>query len=291
MQEIDAGGAIKKTKPGDIPAEIHSTEWIARDIREIRLKLGKTSGYRGTAPISPILPFSPTPGQFAHIALPGVFLRRPISIAGYERKNRLLRLIVQRAGRGTDILCSLPAGSELTALLPLGNPFPLDEIRRVAESGGRDGRGERDKNVWIVSGGIGIAPLLFLAGWAYESGIRLDSFAGFADREKMFAVSELEACGTCRLSTGGYVTDSIEDALKERKPELIIACGPAPMLAALQKICKKHDIAAYASFEERMGCGIGACLVCNCGFGEGSGFRYRRACIDGPVFDLSEAML
>jgi dihydroorotate dehydrogenase electron transfer subunit len=277
MQVIDA---IKKIKPRDVPAAIHSTAWIASDIREITLELAKDAGNQGAGPISHISPILPAPGQFAHIALPGAFLRRPISIAGYEREDRLLRLIVRRAGRGTDILCSLPAGSKITALLPLGNPFPLDEIRSVAERG---------KNIWIASGGIGLAPLLFLARWAYESGIRLDSFAGFTDREKTFGVGELDACGDCEVSTGGFVTDLIEGALKKRKPELIIACGPAPMLAALQKICWEHDVAAYASFEERMGCGIGACLVCGRGFGEGSGFKYRRACIDGPVFDLSEA--
>ena len=280
MQEDDG---IKKTKPLDVRAAIHRTAWIARDIREITLEFREDPRALLGEPAKPaefFSPVSPLPGQFVHIAIPGVFLRRPISIAGHD--GRLLRLIVRRAGRGTDMLCSLPAGSELRALLPLGNPFPLDEIKSISDRGGDGG------DVWIVSGGIGLAPLLFLSGWAKGSGIRLDSFAGFMDREKIFGVSELEACGVCELSIGGFVTDLITESLKKRKPGLMIACGPAPMLAALQKICGEHRIAAYASFEERMGCGIGACLVCNCGFHENGGFRYRRACIDGPVFSLSE---
>jgi dihydroorotate dehydrogenase electron transfer subunit len=278
MQEIEA---IKKIKPLDIGMAIHRTAWIARDIREITLELHEDPRVLLTEPPKPaefFSPVSPLSGQFAHVAIPGTFLRRPISIAGYD--GRLLRLIVRRAGRGTDILCSLPAGSELRALLPLGNPFPLDEIKSVANRGG---------DVWIVSGGIGLAPLLFLAGWAKESGIRLDSFAGFIDSEKVFGVSELEGCGVCKVSVGGFVTDLIAETLKKRKPDLMVACGPSPMLAALQKICGEHRIAAYASFEERMGCGIGACLVCSCGINESGAFRYRRACVDGPVFDLSEA--
>jgi dihydroorotate dehydrogenase electron transfer subunit len=251
---------------------IRSTKWIAEGTREIILAPVAEPGREDM--------ISPLPGQFAHISVPGVFLRRPISIAGYNHENHLLRLIVRRAGRGTEILSKLPAGSGLRALLPLGNPFPMGEISGIARRGGR---------VWIVSGGIGIAPMLFLAEYAVKSGIHLDSFAGFIDEDSVFGISDLEACGECALSVGGFVTDSISSALRERRPELIAACGPMPMLASLQKICAEGALSAYASFEARMGCGIGACLVCNRGFEASGEFAYRRVCLDGPVFNLLEA--
>jgi dihydroorotate dehydrogenase electron transfer subunit len=262
---------MQETKPLDIPMIIRSAKWIAKGTREIILTPAAKPD--GAEMISPL------PGQFAHISIPGVFLRRPVSIAGYDGEDHLLRLLVRRAGRGTDILSELPEGSELRALLPLGNPFPVGQISDAA----------RGQGVWLVSGGIGVAPLLFLARQAVKSGVRLDSFAGFTDKESAFGINELEACGECALSVGGFVTDLISDALKERRPDLIVACGPAPMLASLQKICGEHALAAYASFEERMGCGIGACLVCNCGFDTDGGFAYRRVCLDGPVFNLLEA--
>jgi dihydroorotate dehydrogenase electron transfer subunit len=256
--------------------EICSSRWIANETREIILApLDGASGVmRRAGGISPL------PGQFAHISVPGVFLRRPVSIAGYG--DGLLRLLVRRAGRGTDILCSLPAGSGLSALFPLGNPFPQDKIAGIARSGGR---------IWTVSGGIGLAPLLFLAARAAESGIRVDSFAGFTDEKNAFGTDELKSCGQCAVSIGGFVTDLVEKELEKSKPDMIASCGPAPMLAALQRICREHALAAYASFEERMGCGIGACLVCNCAFEADGGFAYRRVCADGPVFSLMEAKL
>jgi dihydroorotate dehydrogenase electron transfer subunit len=263
-------------KPSDVSVAIRSSGWIATETREIILApLDGTSD--ATCRAGGIFPL---PGQFAHISVPGVFLRRPVSIAGYD--DGLLRLLVRRAGRGTDILCSLPEGSELKALLPLGTPFPTDEIAGISKNGG---------HVWMVSGGIGLAPLLFLAAWAAKSGIRMDSFAGFTDEENVFGTDGLKSCGECAISVGGFVTDLVKKKLEIQRPDLIVSCGPAPMLAVLQGICREHALAAYASFEARMGCGMGACLVCNQAFETDGGTMYRRVCADGPVFNLMEAKL
>jgi dihydroorotate dehydrogenase electron transfer subunit len=266
-------------KPRDGIAVINSRIPIADDIVEITLKLRKGDQERG-AELSPPDFATPLPGQFAHVAIPGNFLRRPISIAGYNEESRTLRLIVQRVGRGSETLTELPLGSELRVLLPLGNPFPfpVGMIGDIAVP--------VDK-VWIVAGGIGLAPMLFAAKYAYGS-VQIDSFVGFRDEVKVFGVSELETCGKCEVSVGGLITEPLLKALNGERPDLLFACGPEPMLRALQKICADHRLTAYASLEEHMGCGMGACLVCNCGIKSSEGFSYRRVCADGPVFDLSE---
>jgi dihydroorotate dehydrogenase electron transfer subunit len=256
----------KKTGPRERVAKIRSIKQITTGTREITLH-----GHD--------LKLSPLPGQFAHVSVPGSFLRRPISVAGFDEAAGLVRLILRRVGRGTKTLSELPAGSELNVLLPLGNPFPIDKISEAAGRGG---------GIWIAAGGIGLAPMLLLAQWGRDRGVIMDSFAGFTDDADVFGIDELESCGKCHLSVGGLVTDLIVKELNTKKPDLILACGPEPMLAALREICGKRYIKTFASLEEHMGCGIGACLVCNCGINSGDGFGYRRVCKDGPVFDLSE---
>jgi dihydroorotate dehydrogenase electron transfer subunit len=120
--------------------------------------------------------------------------------------------------------------------------------------------------------------------------VRLDSFAGFRDGGKVFGTDEMAACGELSLSVEGVVTDLVDKALSRERPDLILACGPVPMLRSLKTICarRRRKTKVYASLEERMGCGVGACLVCNCGIKAEGNFSYKRVCADGPVFDLSE---
>ncbi|MDR3321911.1 MAG: dihydroorotate dehydrogenase electron transfer subunit [Synergistaceae bacterium] len=217
----------------------------------------------------------PLPGQFVHAAVPGSFLRRPVSVAGFSEDGGKLRLIVRRVGEGSRTLAALPVGSVVKMLCPLGRPFPME----LAESAG---------SVWIVAGGIGLAPLLFAARYARERGVEIESFAGFRDEAQVFGVEELEECGGLKLSLGGLVTDALLEALERERPGMILACGPGAMLRALQRICAERGISAYVSLEEHMGCGVGACLVCSCGVNDESGFAYKRVCADGPTFNLSE---
>jgi dihydroorotate dehydrogenase electron transfer subunit len=258
---------------GDFETLVLSNRQLTKDIRDIWLQLPECGVF-------------PKPGQFAHIAAEGVFLRRPISIAGFDKKRAAIRILVREAGNGTRTISGVLPGETVKALLPLGNPFPLENL---------PGR----QKIWLVAGGIGAAPLLgaakFLAGLETDGKkiAGLVSYLGFRDADSVFGVEEFEETGKIFLSVGGFVTEKISESLETDKPDMILACGPTPMLAALQKICGPRGIRAYASLEERMGCGVGACLVCSCLVGSGrpgEGAEYKRVCRDGPVFDLMKAV-
>ena len=219
------------------------------------------------------------PGHFVHLSVGGFSLRRPISVADYSPRDGRLTLIVQDVGAGTRALASLAPGTPLRALFPLGRPFPMPSILDGMRGG---------KKTWIVAGGIGLAPMLFCSRLIREAGFSVTSFVGFRDSEHAFGLELLKRCGPTVPAVGGFVTDSLLSALRDNRPDLILACGPTPLLRVLREICVEHKIAALASLEERMGCGVGACLVCNCKVRVGTNFDYRRVCKDGPVFDLAE---
>lgn len=136
-----------------------------------------------------------------------------------------------------------------------------------------------------------MAPLLYLAkklsGTRRASG-EIRTFAGFRDERLVFGTDELERYGRVDLSVGGFVTEPLLGALESARPSVIFACGPEPLLRSLQTICVARNLSAYASLEEHMGCGVGACLVCSCRIRAQSGSEYKRVCRDGPVFDLLE---
>ena len=222
--------------------------------------------------------FSPIPGQFAHIAARGVFLRRPKSIVGYDRNNRRVRFIVRNAGQGTEAITSMSPGDFTKSLMPLGAPFPMEFANGAS--------------VWLVGGGIGAAPLIYAARSIYSagSGSGIKSFLGFRDERDVFGERELAAFGEISMDIGGFVTDLVKSALHTSRPDVIFSCGPAPMMASLQKICREENIKAYVSLEARMGCGVGACLVCNC-LVNANPTEYSRVCRDGPVFDISEVIM
>ena len=135
-----------------------------------------------------------------------------------------------------------------------------------------------------------MAPLILLARRLREAGCEVESFLGFRDEERVYGVRELEKYGAARLSVGGAVTDAVRERLSGGLPDLILTCGPTPMMKAVQTLCTERGIEARASLEEYMGCGLGACLVCNCKVKAKSGFAYKRVCADGPVFDLREVV-
>jgi dihydroorotate dehydrogenase electron transfer subunit len=162
--------------------------------------------------------------------------------------------------------------------MPLGSSYPLTPAGKA-------------QNVWLAAGGIGAAPLIFAARHMAALGMekfKMRSFVGFRDEDSVFAKGEFEACGKLCLSIGGLVTDKISEALADEKPDMILACGPTPMLASLREICAASGAVVYASLEERMGCGVGACLACALSVKNSEGADYKRVCRDGPVFDLAE---
>lgn len=250
----------------NVSARLISTEEAARGIFRLMLDVGDVSA---------------KPGQFAHISVPGFTLRRPISIAGLS--GGVLELFVQPVGEGTKRLVSLPADTKLSVTLPLGSGFPVEEAVEAAKNGGA---------VWLVAGGIGAAPLMMCADALADAGVTAESFLGFREESLVFGIERFEKCGRVTKQIGGFVTEPLSEALGVRKPAMILTCGPRPFLKAMKELCcEKHNVKVYASFEEAMGCGIGACLTCSCAVKKDDGaMTYARVCRDGPVFDLERAV-
>ena len=220
-------------------------------------------------------------GQFIHMLVPdgAHVLRRPISLMAFDRAAGTLTLAIQPKGRGTQILCAMKPGDGVQCLGPLGTGF--------------DGSGAG--TIYFVGGGVGVAPIC----GAMDSFATPDSraFFGFRGREYAYGMTQAP-CAVTAVSDDGtlgekaLVTKPLLDAIAQRQPDLIMACGPAPMLVAVQQIALERGIPCQLSLEERMGCGIGACLGCNVKAVRPDGsWSYKRVCKDGPVFDAKEVDL
>jgi len=212
-------------------------------------------------------------GQFVHIKCGEErLLRRPISICRAEGDT--MEFIFEVKGDGTRWLSKRKQGDMLDILGPLGSGFALPE------SG----------NIIAVGGGAGVPPLLFVA---QSAGNRVTALLGFRDDGKVMLTREFEsACDAVRVITDnkGYVTDLLEEALNNGGRGAVIACGPRVMLKAVAEICKRHKIPCQVSLEERMGCGVGACLVCACATRIDGKDHMSRVCKDGPVFNAEEVV-
>lgn len=212
-------------------------------------------------------------GQFAHVYIPGRTLRRPISICRADKNRGTLRLVFQVRGTGTAELAGARAGDRLDILAPLGRGFPL----AVPE-----------KKVLLVGGGIGTPPLLELAAHYKKNAV---ACLGFRNRAGMILEQDFAALGAdVRIATEdgsagekGYATELLRPG---EVFDRIYACGPSAMLGAVCKIAREMEIPCDISLEERMACGVGACLGCACGLldARGNGY-YGHVCKDGPVFD------
>lgn len=213
-------------------------------------------------------------GQFLHIKCGDrSFLRRPISIC--DTYDDTVRFIFEVKGEGTRELSEYEIGDKIDILGPLGTGFNTDKAY---------------KNPVIIGGGIGVFPL-------YKLAKKLDNnavvFLGFRNKDRVVMenefedVSQLCVTGTDDGSYGynGYIAAAMEGYLKINPCDVIFSCGPTPMLKAVKQIAEKNGIECQLSLEQRMGCGIGACLVCSCEtIFEGTN-RYMRVCKNGPVFD------
>ena len=211
------------------------------------------------------------PGQFVDIGLPGRFLRRPISVCDWDAET--VTVLYKLLGAGTEQLASLPAGTALDVLTGLGNGYDLAPA------------GERPL---LAGGGVGIPPLYRLAKELVAQGRRPVVLLGFNRKEDIFFKEEFSALGaeviltTADGSAGipGFVTDGVRAA---GEYTYVYACGPTAMLRALDGVI---ETGAQYSFEERMGCGFGACMGCTCQTKNG----YKRVCKDGPVFRREEVL-
>lgn len=217
-------------------------------------------------------------GQFVNVYTQdkSTLLPRPISICEIDNDNDRIRIVYRVAGKGTKEFAKYRAGSSIDVLGTLGNGFPIEKAE--------------GKRVFLIGGGIGIPPMLELAK-AIEDAATVDIILGYRNKE-LFLSEELSKHGTVYISTEdgsagikGNVMDAIEQ--KGLSADIIFACGPMPMLRAIKMYAQEKGIPAYISLEERMACGVGACLGCvvkTCGTDHHSHVNNSRICTDGPVY-------
>ena len=206
-------------------------------------------------------------GQFVNIQLDGLFLRRPISVCDYDEKT--LTIIYKVVGKGTEAMSRMVSG-KLDILTGLGNGYDL------SVSG---------ENPVLIGGGVGVPPMYNLAKKLLEQGKKVTVILGFNTKNEIFYEEEFKKLGCTVLVTtvdGSYgIKGFVTDALKDVPYTYFYTCGPEPMLKA---IYKASATSGQMSFEERMGCGFGACMGCSCKTLTG----YKRICKDGPVMRKEE---
>ena len=223
------------------------------------------------------------PGQFVSLYTNdrSKILPRPISLCEIDKENSRLHLVyrVTGQGTGTDEFSQMKAGDTIPVLGPLGNGFPVEKAE--------------GKKVFLMGGGIGVPPILELA--KQMKCEKKQIIAGYRDCHT-FLREEFEAAGTLYIATedGSVGTKgNVMDAIRENalEADVIYACGPTLMLRAIKKYAEENGIECYISLEERMACGIGACLACVCKSREKdahSNVNNKRICKDGPVFLSTE---
>ena len=222
------------------------------------------------------------PGQFISMYTNdgSKLLPRPISICEIDKENGTLRVVYRVTGEntGTEQFSKMKAGDTLPIIGPLGNGFPLEKAE--------------GKKAFLMGGGIGVPPILELAKQLHcEKQIIIE----YRD-EETFLRKEFEENGTVYISTedGSVGTKgNVMDAIRANalSADIIMACGPTPMLRAIKNFAEENDIECYISMEERMACGIGACLGCVCKSKEKdhhTNVHNKRCCKDGPVFLSTE---
>ncbi len=232
---------------------IQYNQQLTADVWEMRLE-------GGTGAIT-------APGQFINIRLDGLFLRRPISICDWDGQG--ITIIYKVVGKGTAALGGMEPGQDLDVLCGLGNGFDVSRC------------GER---TLVIGGGVGVPPMYGLAKALLRAGKTPVAILGFNKKEEIFYEDKFRALGietTVTTVDGSYgVKGFVTDALPEEYG-YFCACGPLPMLKAVYNAAATSGL---LSFEERMGCGFGACMGCSCRTKYGN----KRICKDGPVLEKEE---
>lgn len=218
------------------------------------------------------------PGQFIHIKCgEGLLLRRPISVCTCmeDQPEDTVSIVFEVRGEGTDWLANREEDEYLDVLGLAGNGFPM----------------EKDGRYLLVGGGIGVPPML---GCAQFNAGKSTAVLGFRSKDKAILVEQFdEACTKVMLATddGSLGHHGFVDALVREELVLdcnydgVLACGPKPMLRSVARVAEEYGIPCLVSMEERMGCGVGACLVCACDMADGT---RKHVCKDGPVFNSKE---
>lgn len=243
--------------------QIIQQEEIARDIFSLWLKTDRIAR-------------EAVPGQFIAVYSGdgSRLLPRPISICEIDKKENALHIVYRIAGKGTKEFSEYREGQYLDILGPLGNGFP-----------------QQDKKAFLIGGGIGIPPMLELA-----KQLKCEKQILLGYRDEMFLKEEFETYGTVYVATedgSSGVKGNVMDIIRTHQLEadVIYACGPTPMLRAIKEYAKENGMQAWISMEEKMACGIGACLACVCKSAERdehTNVHNKRICKDGPVFLAQE---
>lgn len=220
------------------------------------------------------------PGQFIHLLPSGCTLRRPISICEIHREKGTLVIVFEVKGTGTNALAGVRVGENLDVLGPLGHGFTI-----LPEA----------KHVILVGGGIGNPPMLSLA---QVYGAHASAICGFRSASIVTLQKEFQATGAETIlctddGTAGrhaLVTEPLKELLADGSADMVYACGPRPMLKFVAAAAKEAGVPCEVSMEERMGCGIGACLVCACQLEREGKSVMGHVCKDGPVFPAEEVV-
>ena len=225
---------------------------------------------------SPDMP-TPTPGQFVMIRIAGaggVMLRRPISIHSFNGRDEI-QLLVHNVGEGTKQLCNLQIGDQLDCLLPLGRGYTLPD---------------KPGKALLVGGGVGIAPLLFLAQQLCAQGTQVNFILGGKSSNDILNLNAFEQYGRVHLTTEdgsagirGFVT---QHPVFEEDFTQIYTCGPSPMMKAVARLASTKQTPCQVSLENMMACGLGACLCCV----EKTSSGNVQVCTKGPVFDTKDLL-
>ena len=216
-------------------------------------------------------------GQFAELRIdqtPTVFLRRPISLHDVREDKKELDLLIQKVGDGTEWLSTRKEGDKVNVIFPLGNGFNTELVE--------------DKPVLLVGGGVGSAPLYYLAEELKKGGNEFTILIGARSAKDLYRREAYEALGRVEYTTEdgslgekGYVTNH---SLLAERYDYIYTCGPKPMMMAVARYARENNIACEVSLENKMACGLGACLCCVEDTKEG----HKCVCTDGPVFSIDE---
>mgnify|MGYP002626102820 CR=1 FL=1 len=221
------------------------------------------------------------PGQFVEVLVedsPSTFLRRPISVNFVDRDNNQLWLLIQTIGEGTRHLGALKPGQKVNVLFPLGNGFTIPQ--------------NKQEKILLVGGGVGIAPLLYLGDELQRQGIKNVAYLlGARTESDLLLIDNFSRFGRVFFTTEdgsagqkGFVTQ--HSLLQEEDFDCIYCCGPKPMMISVAKYAKAKGITCEVSLENKMACGLGACLCCVENTKDGN----VCVCKDGPVFNINDLL-
>lgn len=226
------------------------------------------------------------PGQFVHIVPDldnGPLLRRPLSLYDVDKKLGSITLLYKVVGKGTSLLTRVRSKDYVDVMGPLGRGFSLPGPA---------------KRVLLVGGGVGIAPLVYLARVLKENNCNVKVLHGTGNRKELVALDKLRQIGVDFLpatmdgSAGykGWVTDLLAEKINPENIDFIYTCGPEPMMAVVAEFAQKYNIPGEVSLEEHMACGVGACLGCARKL-RAEDEHFVKVCKDGPVFSIKEVEL